>query len=271
MPREQGELIFFSRGIGSDLPQNQFSCESCHWDRLTDHRIHYGGGGTQGLIRPARGIGMVSHPMPDMEYDSIAKLVEEFFKAMDYKFWSEPQLPETHWQKEKILYPEADTPVKLSAQDARLALLTYLMRLPAESPLLRSPGKEFSTEARGGFDIFWRDCIRCHEPVMNMRTRKKMAKAEALAHLKHNPLVFGAPLFTKTAVPHAYTAHGTRINPLTNLGRGGPYLTRGAAQTLADILRRTNPKTNEVHFADNSAVFYSPAEIAALTAFLLAI
>jgi hypothetical protein len=268
---DKGEMIFYSRAISRDLPQNQYSCESCHWDRLTDHRIHYGGGGTQGLIRPPRGIGMVSHPMPDMEYDSISKLVEEFFKAMDYEFWSKPKLPEEHWQNDKILFPDSDAPVKLAAEEARSALLHYLMRLPVERPVLRIPGETLTGPALQGFEIFARDCMRCHEAVTNMRDRRLMNRSAVPGYLKNNPLVFGAPLFMKMALPHPYTPHGTRVNPLTNLGRGGPFLTRGVAKSLHEVVKRTNPNSNQVHFADDSAVFYTADEINALTAFLLSI
>ncbi len=268
---EKGEMIFYSRAIGRDLPQNQYSCESCHWDRLTDHRVHYGGGGTQGLIRPPRGIGMVSHPMPDMEYDSISKLVEEFFKAMDYEFWSKPRLPEEHWQNEKILFPDSDAPIRLSSEDARAALLQYLMRLPVEHPVLRAPGESLAGAALKGFEIFARDCMRCHEAVTNMRDRQAMNRSAVPGYLRNKPLVFGAPLFVKTAIPHPYTPHGTRINPLTNLGRGGPFFTRGVAKNLTEVIRRTNPNTNEVHFATDEKTFYTAEEINALAAFLRSI
>ena len=66
---------------------------------------------------------------------------------------------------------------------------------------------------------------------------------------------------------------GNNPPSLRGVWEAAPYFSDGSARTLEEAVRRTNPDADAVHAAANAArpPAFSPAELAALLAFLRAL
>lgn len=267
-PTALGELLFYQRALWSDDVLNDFTCNSCHWDGLTDHRLQPGFGEQRWeMTRPAVGIAGVAPLFSPMGSSSLSAAIEGLFSALDVRYWTE------HGQR--LFLEPVDVRVgglvhRVDPGEARRALLSYAMRLaPAIGPL-RRPDRSLTDAARTGLQLFMRDCARCHEPTADMRTRERLPGEAIEEALREGPLTFGAPLFNQSGVEPYYTPHGNRISPLIALYRGGPFFTDGSAATLEDVVEMTDPTQRLVHAAATGD-FYDETEKAALVAFLLSL
>ncbi len=263
--RALGELLFYQRALWADDVANDFTCNTCHWDGLTDHRLQPGFLERRWEItRPAVGMRGVAPVFSPMGSSSLTEAVEGLVSALDLRFWTE------HGQQPFLAPVEVHVGGELhvvSGERVRRALLTYLLHLAPRPGPRSSHGENRLTEtARRGADLFVRDCARCHEPVRDLRSRQRIPPEQLLDALRSGPLVFGAAQFYKSGVEPYYTSRGNRISPLIALSRGGPYFTSGAAPTLAAVVERTDPGARKVHAA--RAPVYSEEERDALVAFL---
>lgn len=270
-PRLLGELLFHEKHLWGESEENRFTCNSCHWELSTDHRMQPGMlESRRELTRPVRGISMVAPLFTPMQSPMLADAVKGFFTVLDERHWQDVPLAEG------LALPLREGICEVSADQAQFALLTFLMTAnPRVGPLRRADGS-FSPEAKAGAALFVRDCAGCHEPTENLRHRKHgtapLTVATLLEQLHEGPLSFGAPLYARSGVEPYYTTAGNRISPLLDLGRGGPFFSNGSARTLADVIRRTRPGDTAVHDpAHGVAPVYGRQDVAALRAFLLAL
>jgi hypothetical protein len=269
-PARLGELLFYKKILWADRVENDFTCNSCHWDTTTDHRLQPGSRESRWEItRPLQGAGMVAPMFTPMQSKSLTEAIDGFVRSLDHRYWNAPDddlfTKDIHWTS-------SEGRRSLSPLEARRALLTFIMKTPPERGPLRLADGTFSGQARTGFDLFVRDCLRCHEATANMRSRQRIAPAQLLAHLETRAVSFGAPLYSRSGIEPYYTRHGNRISPLIALWRGGPYFSNGSAPTLWDVIASTNPKADEVHAPKHrEARSYSPAEAEALVTFLLSL
>ncbi len=267
-----GEMLYYSKGLISESPRNQFTCNSCHWDGMTDYRVHPGFRESRfEQIRPAAGVGMLGPVFTPGQSRHIAIAVDGFIRYLDERSWHEPE--DKVWLEPRVVRIAGGGAETLSAEDTRLALITYLSRLPVEPGFLRAPGTAFSPSAERGAEIFFRDCARCHQAKPHMRDEDVFEMAEALEYLRTKPLVFGDDDFAKTGVEPYFTEDGNRISPLTQLGRGGPFFSNSAATTLRDVIAQSNPeRIGAEHAPDNAAsAHYDDDDARALIDFLLSI
>jgi hypothetical protein len=272
-----GEVLFHSKSLWADTPRNQFTCASCHWDGLSDRRMHPGYAESRWeMSRPAAGVGMLSPIFTPGQSSDIITAVHGFVRVLDERYWSDPG--SGAWLDAIDVEIAPGQRARLSAYEVRGALLAYLARRPVEPGFLRAPGQPFSAAALRGADLFWRDCARCHQPSPHLATGAVLSREDALDYLIERPLAFGAARHEKAGVLPYFTARGNRISPLTQLGRGGPFFSNGSARTLADVLRRTRPSPSlvrghpGVHAPGNAlAPFYDRAETQDLIDFLLSI
>ena len=266
-----GEVLFYSKALWADTPGNQFTCNSCHWDGGNDRRVHPGYRESRWeLGRPASGVGMLAPVFTPGQSPDIITAVDGFVRALDERYWTERDTGV--WLEPVEVTIARDRRVWLSPYDVRRALLTYLARLPVEPGFLRAPGQPFSAAAERGADLFWRDCARCHQPSPHMAATTALERDAALDHLIERPLAFGAGRWEKSGVLPYFTEQGNRVSPLTQLGRGGPFFSNGSAQSLAEVLRRTDPTQPLVHAPENVATrFYQPDQVQDLIELLLSI
>lgn len=273
-PYELGEVLFYSKALWADSSRNQFTCNSCHWDGLTDYRMHPGFNETRWeQIRPARGAGMLSPLFTPGQGESITLAVHGFVRILDERFWTAPG--SAAWVAPRSIRVGADERRTLSTYDVRLALLTFLARRPVEPGLLRAPGQPFSPPARRGAALFWRDCAGCHRPVARARDQRALTLAEGLRYLRDRPLAFTSTELMQTGVLPYFGPRGNRVSPLTQLSRGGPFFSNGSARSLRDVISRTNvratPPSNLHAPANATQPSYDAADTQALIDFLLSI
>ncbi len=265
-----GERLFYGKILWDDRPENDFTCNSCHWDTLGDHRLQPGFRESRWeLTRPAQGNGMLAPIFTPMQASSLSTAVDGLVRALDHRYW-EPGGPDAFLAD--VRWADGGEPRRATPYEVRSALVSYLMQLGPRRGPLRLPSGGFSEQARRGFETFAADCLSCHEATPDMRSRRRVPKDEILAHLERRPLSFGAPLYARTGVLPYYTRHGNRISPLVALSRGGPYFSNGAAGTLFDVIAMTKPGAALVHAPENAArPHYSAEQTAELVAFLLSI
>lgn len=262
-----GEILFFNRALWSEKPGNDFTCNSCHWDTSTDHRLHPGIlEGRYEMTRPVAGMRMVAPVFTPMQALSLSDAVEGLFQTLDHRFWSGEINAATFFSE-----PLAGS--GLSPLDARMELLKFLINIAPEPGPRRLSTGEFSAAAVAGSRIFLCDCASCHEPTENMRTRKVIRAQELLQKLKGGPLSFGAPLYRETGIKPYYMANGNRTSPLIALSRGGPFFSNGSAQSLHDVVEFFTPAggLHNVHGSSRATGFYSAEEVEQLVEFLLSI
>lgn len=266
-----GEALFYGKALWADTPNNQFTCNSCHWEGGNDHRVHPGYRESRWeLGRPAAGVGMLAPIFTPGQASSITAAVNGFVRALDERYWTARETGAWLDPVEVAIAPGRRA--LLSPYEVRRALLTYLARLPVEPGFLRPTGEPFSPSALRGAALFWRDCAHCHQPSSHMAAADALGHAAALDHLIERPLAFGAARWEKTGVLPYFTERGNRVSPLTQLGRGGPFFSNGSARTLAEVLRRTDPGRSLVHAPENAAApFYQAGQVQDLIDFLLSI
>lgn len=260
-----GRYLFYQTGMWQNSKENAYTCNSCHWNGLSDHRMHPGFHESRyELTRPVAGIALSRPVFTPMQAETLSEAIEGLFRGLDVRYWQKQnQQSPPYYLRDIVVDLGYDKRQTLSAHAARSALLTTLMRWPVEQPLARKPGIPLSERARRGSNTFARDCARCHEPADSMRTRKFLP----LSTLKHRPLVFGAPLYARTGAAPYYTPHGNRISPLINLARGGPFFSDGSAADLSAVVERSNPQADEIH-APGNFPYYNEETRTDLVAFL---
>ncbi len=289
-----GELLFYSKALWSDVARNQFTCNSCHWDGLTDYRVHPGFRESRWeQIRPAAGAGVLAPVFSPGQSDSLTRAIHGFLRSLDQRFWDDSTDPV--WMSDislaRVPQPAAernfgplahDQPAQIGHFALRQALIAFLALQPVEPGLLRAPGTAFSPSAKRGAALFWRDCARCHQPTPRMGQGVPKNLADGLDYLVDRPLAFGAAELMKTGPEPYFTKRGNRVSPLLQLSRGGPFFTNSAARTLAEVIARvhidpdsdsdSDSGNDRVHLPESpDTPHYSPADSQALIDFLLSI
>ncbi|MGF1467575.1 MAG: hypothetical protein ACFCGT_15730 [Sandaracinaceae bacterium] len=267
-PAELGEVLFTDRLLWDDHVDNDFTCNSCHWEGRSDHRMHPGFREARWeRTRTTAGTGMVAPLFTPMQAPTLTRAIEGFLEVLDRRHWTEGSAP-----RDMLRFTVGLRRVRLRPKDVRAALLHYLMGRRVEPGPWRRPDRTFPPAARAGLVRFRDACARCHEPTRSLRDRARVPDDALEATLRERPLAFGAPLFIDSGVEPRFTPAGQRVSPLIELGRGGPYFSNGSAPTLDSVLRRTDPTARRVHApAHAERPPGSPSSRAELRAFLLAL
>jgi hypothetical protein len=234
---DAGERLFYEVGL---WPETTFTCNSCHWDGSTDHRLQPGFEEKRWeLTRPVAGTGVLAPIFSPGQSPDLPHAVEGLVRVLDPRAWSDP---DGQWWFEPRTISTKSGIRTLGAFEVREALLSWILVQGIEPAMADSVDPQ-------DLALFVDECTPCHQPVKELRTRTQHPP-------ETRPLVWAAPLFAKVGPP-AFTAKGNRVSPLTNLARGGPYLTDGSAATLEDVVRAKGD--------------YSPAQVQALVRALLSL
>jgi hypothetical protein len=273
-PRDLGERLFHGTFLWRHPTGEAYTCNGCHWDGGSDHRVHPGFEERRHEVtRPLGGIAAVRPVFSTGGAPSLTDAVEGLVRGLDARFYHPEGARGAWWDAEVQLPVKGGGVVTLAARDVRRALLEFLMELPVEPGPLRLPGQPFSLAARRGWELFARDCAACHEPTRDMSTRERIHD-DVLAALRDAPATFAVPGWARTGVTPYFNQNGTRVAPLRELGRGGPWFTNGKVHTLTDLLARCRPGTSHVHGGGDETAgtaAYGDDDLAALRAFLLSI
>jgi hypothetical protein len=234
---DAGERLFYEVGL---WPGTTFTCNSCHWDGATDHRLQPGFKESRWeLTRPVGGTGVLAPIFSPGQSPDLPHTVEGLVRVLDPRAWSDPT---GGWWSEPRTISTKDGIRTLAPYEVREALLTYILALGIDNPV----DAQVAPEALA---LFVAECADCHQPVTDLRTRTPQPP-------ESRPLAWASPLFANVGPP-AFTDRGNRVSPLTNLARGGPFFTDGSARTLEDVVRAKGD--------------YSDTQVAALVDVLLSL
>lgn len=254
-----GERLFYGALLWERRPGSDVTCNTCHWEGGTDHRLHPGFREERWEItRPLWGMGAVAPVFSAGHAPTLEESVEGLVRTLDPRLWEPATSP---WWLEGREVRVKEGVARLDAAGVRLALLAWLRSRPVPRAPLRAPGEPLSTLAEAGRALFLRDCAACHRAAPTMSG----GAAESTG-----PLVHGAALFAPVGVAPPFTPDGTRVSPLLHPARGGPWFTNGAATTLDDVLRGVRP--GAPHAGPGApGPGYTDDEVGALRAWLLSI
>jgi hypothetical protein len=241
-----GEALFFTTLMAPDATsegkRSRFTCETCHFEGGTDGRVHHSGrDDIRVSTRPLFGLfNDAPHFSRARDPDLTAVCHNEFAVAsrgnpVDPWFALEPaRFP---WLSELGASTGMLEPEKL-----RGALLAFLARFShEESPFAlgrAAPDTLSAVEQRGG--VLFRDrCASCHAARLVADDAKSEVPFERWPELilsPTGPIVWARGDYAKVGVLPYVDPKGTRIPSLRRLYLKRPYLTRGTARTLDDVL-----------------------------------
>jgi cytochrome c peroxidase len=152
----------------------------------------------------------------------------------------------------------------------RAALARYMERIPIEpSPFVAPGARSLEAPARRGLALFRQSCTGCHQLVDDTALGHHVPAAEQEARLLAGQVALASP--GRYAVGTPVLGEGGNNPPsLRGVWDAAPYFSDGSAQTLEEVLRRTDPNAAAVHAKENAArpPAWSAEDRAALLAFL---
>ncbi|MEZ4269636.1 MAG: hypothetical protein R3F39_25025 [Myxococcota bacterium] len=270
-PRSLGARLFYGAHVWRSAPGDAVTCNTCHWDTGSDHRLQPGFlERRRELTRPLGGIGAVSPIFTTSGADSLAQAVEGLVRGLDERFWQSPPDHSRYWERPVTLPLGDGSERHLSPRRLREALMTFLATLPREPGPLRVGAGPDPDLLRRGFALFARDCAACHALAPDVRRPERLAPDDALTWLATRGLAFSQPGWSRVGITPSFHPQGHRVAPLSDLGRPGPFFSNASAPTLRDAVDRLRPGSAAVHGGQpGTPATLAPAEQEALLTFLL--
>ncbi|MFT5430368.1 MAG: hypothetical protein ACI9OJ_001042 [Myxococcota bacterium] len=263
---DHGERLFYSAALWRRAKHDLVTCNTCHWNGGSDHRISPGFMERRSEVtRPLGGLSAVTPIFSTGGTNHVSRAIEGLIRSLDPRLWFDVK---GNWWDYPVELQTKHGTVTLSPKEVREALLRFVMQLRPEPPARRRVGEPLSSRALAGQAHFERDCAGCHQPRRTLH--KPSAVPNIAAALVDAPLVFGTPGFAPTNAGPPVTPNGNRMTPLMNLSRGGPWFTSGSAPTLEAVLRRFDPNGPVAHGQEPRAS-YSEQTVEELLAFLRSI
>jgi hypothetical protein len=277
-----GEALFFTTLMAPDATsegrRSRFTCETCHFEGGTDGRVHHSGrDDIRVSTRPLLGLlNDAPHFSRARDPDLTAVCHNEFTVAsrgnpVDPWFSLDPsRFP---W-----LGSLGATGGMLSPEKLRGALLAFLSRFShEESPfaLARPAPTGLTAAEQRGAEAFRDRCVRCHAARLiadDPKTEVPFARWAELVLSPSGPIVWARGDYEKVGVLPYVDPKGTRIPSLRRLYLKRPYLTRGTARTLEELLAAVRSSDSELLHAGGESRAelraLPPSERADLLAFL---
>jgi hypothetical protein len=166
--------------------------------------------------------------------------------------------------------------VRVTASGLRIALAAYLADIPAEPSPFVAPGRTALTpaERRGLHTFRAAGCPACHRLVHSTAARAEIGTESVL----ERDLLRGQVALTAAGQFDVGTpvlgAGGNNPPSLRGVWAAAPYFSDGSAQSLAEVLSRTDPRAALVHAPANARATppaFTALEQADLVAFLRAL
>lgn len=267
-----GEALFFTTLMAPDATsegkRSRFTCETCHFEGGTDGRVHHSGrDDIRVSTRPLFGLfNDAPHFSRAHDPDLTSVCHNEFTVAsrgnpVDPWFALEPsRFP---W-----LGSLGASAAMLSPEKLRGALLAFLSRFSHEEnpfALARPAPLALSEQERRGAASFRERCASCHAARLiadDPKTEVPFERWEELVLSPSGPLVWARGDYEKVGVLPYVDPKGTRVPSLRRLYLKRPYLTRGTALTLGELLAAVRFSDSELLHAGGE----SRPELRALTA-----
>jgi DNA-binding beta-propeller fold protein YncE/mono/diheme cytochrome c family protein len=253
-----GELMFYSRALTprnvADGPLSLYTCAACHDDGHVDGRRHPSKRNRfTSMTKTCRGLATTAPYLSLGEPDTIAAFADNIVATHAQGAEGGPDDYDRYPVTLRVRGEgDAWRTVTLSPDEVRTALAAYMSRIPVEpSPFAPAHGRTLSSEARRGLAVFREHCARCHQLVgdaaagdaIPARDLQRRLLAGSVALTSARLYDVGTPVLGKT---------GNNPPSLRGVWDAAPYFSDGSAQTLEDVLRRTDPGAEKVHAPANA-------------------
>jgi hypothetical protein len=254
-----GEALFFTGLMAPDASStgklSRFTCETCHFEGGTDGRVHHSGrGDIRVSTRPLYGLlNDAPHFSRAHDRDLTAVCHNEFAVANrgnPVDPWFTLTVARYPWLASLGVTDTAIAPIEL-----RRALLEFLARFShEENPWAVKSGRapSFSENEQAGARVFRARCAGCHAARLVAADAATEVPFESWAERvlsPSGPIVWARADYEKTGVLPYVDPKGTRIPSLRRLYVKRPYLTRGSARTLSDVLAQARFSEREFFHA----------------------
>jgi hypothetical protein len=241
-----GEALFFTTLMAPDATsegrRSRFTCETCHFEGGTDGRVHHSGrDDIRVSTRPLFGL------LNDAPYFSRAR-DPDLTAVCHHEFTVASRgTPADPWfSLDPARFPWlaelGATRGMLAPSPLRAALLAFLARFShEESPFVpaRAGSARLSPAEQRGAEVFRGRCASCHAARLVAADPNSEVPFERWPELilsAAGPIVWARGDHAKVGVEPYVDPKGTRIPSLRRLYLKRPYLTRGAARTLDELL-----------------------------------
>jgi hypothetical protein len=272
-PAEQGELLFYSRALTpnnvADGPLSVYTCAACHVDGEIDGRRHPSKRNRFfSMTKTCRGLQGTEPFLSLGKPDSFAAFADNIVATHAQGALTAPDSYDHYSLRLRLRAGETWTDVILSPDQIRAALAAHLARVPAQPSPFVAPGRSRLTATeRRGFQTFRENCSGCHRLVRSTDDEHAIAASEIEARLLARQVVLTSAGLHDVGTP-VLGEGGNNPPSLRGVWAAAPYFSDGSADTLDDVLRRTNPDSPKIHAAENAT--HPPAFSAATRADLLA-
>jgi hypothetical protein len=241
-----GEALFFTSLMAPDASSegrlSRFTCETCHFEGGTDGRVHHSGrGDVRVSTRPLLGLlNDAPHFSRAHDRDLTAVCHNEFGVANR----GNPVDPWFALARARVPWRVSlgDTEQEVGPLELRRSLLEFRARVThEENPWAareRDPRVFTDTEKLGAV-TFQKRCVGCHAARLIANdpfTEVPFERWQALVLSPQGPIVWARGDYARTGVLPYVDPEGTRIPSLRRLYLKRPYLTRGIARSLDDVL-----------------------------------
>jgi hypothetical protein len=257
-PAELGELLFYSRQLVRNNVAtgslSLYTCAACHDDGHIDGRLHPAKQNRFfSTTLTCRGIGTTAPYLRLGNQATIDVFADNIVSTHAQGAESDPE----HFADYPVTLrlPDASGPreVTLQPKEVRVALARYMERIPPEPSPFVSPGAHALTPAaRRGMTLFRDRCAGCHQMVGNSDLGNHVPESTVEARLLAGQVALTSP--RRYAVGTPVLGEGGNNPPsLRGVWDNAPYFSDGSAQTLEEVLRRTDPDVEAVHGRANAA------------------
>jgi hypothetical protein len=241
-----GEALFFTTLMAPDATsegrKSRFTCETCHFEGGTDGRVHHSGrDDIRVSTRPLFGLFNDAPYFSRARDPDLTSVCHNEFAVASRGTPADPwfSLDPARFPWLSALGAERGL---LAPEKLRASLLAFLARFShEESPfvLARDAPSTFSPAEQRGAELFRDRCASCHAARLVAEDANSEVPFERWTELvlsAAGPIVWARGDYAKVGVEPYVDPKGTRIPSLRRLYLKRPYLTRGAARTLDELL-----------------------------------
>jgi mono/diheme cytochrome c family protein len=277
-PAEQGELLFYSRALVpnnvADGPLSVYTCAGCHVDGEIDGRRHPSKRNRFfSMTKTCRGLQGTEPFLSLGKPDTFAAFADNIVSTHAQGALIAPRTYDHYSVRLRVHDGRAWTDVTLSPEQVRAALAAHLARVPSQPSPFVAPGRRRLTATeRRGFQTFRENCSGCHRLVRSTDDEHAIGTADLEARLLAGEIALTSAGLHDVGTP-VLGEGGNNPPSLRGVWAAAPYFSDGSADTLDEVLRRTNPDSPKIHAAENArhASAFSATTRADLLAFLRAL
>jgi len=257
-----GEALFFTNLMAPDASSDgrlsRFTCETCHFEGGTDGRVHHSGReDIRVSTRPLFGLlNGAPHFSRAHDRDLTAVCHNEFTVANR----GNPVDPWFALRTDRFpfLASIGVTELLIAPLELRRALLAFLSRFSHEEnpAAFRGSDARFTEHELAGAQVFRERCARCHSARLvatDPTTDVPFDDWSKRVLSPEGPIVWSRGEYARTGVLPYVDPKGTRIPSLRRLYLKRPYLTRGSARTLGELLEAVRFSDDEFLHAGGEA------------------